>query len=399
MDDLLLAESAASDVMRGGSVLLSVAGKISRLLLLSAGLTAVCAGQEPFPGEPPPAQQPAPAQQPVPAVNLPPPVSADQLAVPTIRVNTSVVLVPTLVEKSSGAVVYGLQPKDFTLLDNGVRQSVHVDEELDSSPVSLVICMERGRDAALEFDKFARLGPLLELFTGEDRGDVALVVFDSRPVYLQGFQKDTSNIQQDLQQLPPGDGGAAILDAAGYSIGLLDSRPPDHRRVLLLISETRDHGSRVVTIPQLVERIGITNTLVLSLTFSPATAELIDWGKGNTNGGTELNVMAPLVMAINAMRRNTPKTLASMSGGEYGSFNTDKAFESRVAEVANHVRNRYMLSFRPTDLTPGLHTIKVSLTEDYKAHVVARASYWAVNDASASPSASPASDVAKPVPQ
>jgi len=90
-------------------------------------------------------------------------------------------------------------------------------------------------------------------------------------------------------------------------------------------------------------------------------------------------------MAINAMRRNTPKTLASMSGGEYGSFNTEKAFESRVSEVASHARNRYMLSFRPTDLTPGLHTIKVSLTEDYKAHVVARASYWAVNDAAASP--------------
>ncbi|MBV8673654.1 MAG: hypothetical protein JOZ33_09495 [Acidobacteriaceae bacterium] len=362
---------------------MSIIRQIVHLLLLLAAFTSTCAAQEPFPGEP--AQPPQPAPQAAPAVKLPPPVAEDQLAPPTIRVNTSVVLVPTLVEKSSGAVLYGLEPKDFTLLDNGVPQSVHVDEDLDSSPVSLVICMERGRDAALEFDKFAHLGPLLELFTGQDRGEVALVVFDSKPVYLEGFQKDTSYIQRDLQQLPPGDGGAAIVDAAGFSIGLLEGRPADHRRVLLLISETRDHGSRVVTIPQLVQRIGISNTLVLSLTFSPSTAELIDWGKGNTNGGTELNLMAPLVMAINAMRKNTPKTLASMSGGEYGSFTTEKGFEGRVSEVANHVRNRYMLSFRPTDLSPGLHTIKVSLTEDYKAHVVARASYWAVNDAPASP--------------
>jgi len=362
---------------------LSIIRQIFHLLLLLAAFTSTCAAQEPFPGEP--AQPPQPAPQAAPAVKLPPPVAEDQLAPPTIRVNTSVVLVPTLVEKSSGAVLYGLEPKDFTLLDNGVPQSVHVDEDLDSSPVSLVICMERGRDAALEFDKFAHLGPLLELFTGQDRGEVALVVFDSKPVYLEGFQKDTSYIQRDLQQLPPGDGGAAIVDAAGFSIGLLEGRPADHRRVLLLISETRDHGSRVVTIPQLVQRIGISNTLVLSLTFSPSTAELIDWGKGNTNGGTELNLMAPLVMAINAMRKNTPKTLASMSGGEYGSFTTEKGFEGRVSEVANHVRNRYMLSFRPTDLSPGLHIIKVSLTEDYKAHVVARASYWAVNDAPASP--------------
>ena len=365
--------------------MLSLFRKTSHLLLLTAAMSAACVeatqAQEPFPGEPPQQQPPAPGQQTPPVTSLPPPIPSDQLATPIIRVNTTVVLVPTLVEKSSGAVLYGLQPKDFTLLDNGVPQNVHVDEDLDSSPVSLVICVERGRDAALEFDKFARLGPLLELFTGQDRGEVALIVFDSRPAFLEGFQKDTAFIQHDLRQLPPGDGGAAIIDAAGFSIGLLENRPPDHRRVLLLISETRDHGSRVVTIPQLVERIGTSNTLVLSLTFSPSKAELIDWGKGNTNGGTELNLMAPVVMAINAMRKNTPKTLASMSGGEYATFTTDKGFENRVAEVASHARNRYMLSFRPTDLAPGLHTIKVSLAENYGAHVVTRASYWAVNDA------------------
>jgi VWFA-related protein len=367
--------------------LLSLLRATTAALFLTVAIPRAVA-QEPFPGEPPPQQQPAAPPQ-APAVSLPPPVSDEQLTAPTIRVNTSVVLVPTLVEKSSGAVLYGLQPKDFTLLDNGAPQQVHVDEDLDSSPVSLVICVERGRDAALEFDKFAHLGPLLELFTGQERGEVALVVFDSRPVFLEGFEKDTTYIRRDLENLPPGDGGAAILDAAGFSVGLLENRPADHRRVLLLISETRDHGSRSVTIPQLVERIGTSNTLVLSLTFSPATAELIDWGRGNTNGGTELNLMAPLVMAINAMRKNTPKTLASMSGGEYGTFTREKGFEDRVAEVANHVRNRYMLSFRPTDLTPGFHTIKVALAENYGARVVTRASYWAVNDAASDPQKTP----------
>ena len=369
--------------------MLSVFRSTACALFLVAAISVMCPAQEPFPGEPA-SQQPPPGAQQAPAVKLPPPVTDEQLTTPTIRVNTSVVLVPTLVEKSSGEVLYGLQPKDFKLLDNGVPQNVHVDEDLDSSPVSLVICVERGRDAALEFDKFAHLGPLLELFTGQDRGEVALVVFDSKPIFLEGFEKDTAYIQRDLQSLPPGDGGAAILDAAGFSIGLLENRPADHRRVLLLISETRDHGSHLVTIPQLVERIGTSNTLVLSLTFSPSTAELIDWGRGNTNGGTELNLMAPLVMAINAMRKNTPKALASMSGGEYATFTREKGFEDRVAEVANHARNRYMLSFRPTDLTPGLHTIKVSLAENYSAHVVTRASYWAVNDAASDQENTPA---------
>ena len=103
--------------------------------LLAAALAPVCAAQQPFPGEPaaPPQQsQPAPQQQ-QPA--LPPdPIPDDQFLTPTIHVNTTVVLVPTLVEKKSGEVLYGLQPKDFTLLDNGVPQTVHVDEDLDSQP-------------------------------------------------------------------------------------------------------------------------------------------------------------------------------------------------------------------------------------------------------------------------
>ena len=338
----------------------------------------VCAARNPFPGEPTgtPQQQQQPAS---------PDIPASQIAPPTIRVNTSVVLVPTLVEDRSAHVMYGLKPSDFLLFDNGVKQNVHVDEEMDTEPVSFVICIQRSRDATLEFDKFAHLGPLLQLFTGGNQGEAALVVFDSKPVYVEGFQRDTSYIERDLQQLPEGDGGAAILDAVGFSVNLLEQRPPDHRRVLLLISESRDHGSRHITIPQLVERIGSSNTLIFSVSFSPSKAEVMDWAKGNSGGGEDINLMGALKMAINAMRRNVPKTLAGMSGGEYEPFAREKGFENRIAEAATHAHNRYMLSFYPTDPTPGLHTLQVKLTQDYGARIVARANYWAVNDAQTKP--------------
>jgi len=356
---------------------------LSALFCLAAAFVAA-QDQNPFPGEPPTAPQQQQQQQQA----APPDIPASQIEPPTFRVNTSVVLVPTLVEDRSGEVIYGLKPSDFILLDNGVKQNVHVDEEMDTDPVSLVICIQRSRDATLEFDKFAHLGPLLQLFTGGNQGEAALVVFDSKPVYLEGFQQDTSYIERDLQQLPEGDGGAAILDAVGFSVNLLEQRPPDHRRVLLLISETRDHGSRHITIPQLVERIGTSNTLVFSVSFSPSKAEMMNWAKGNIGGDTGL--LGPVLMAVNAMRRNVPKTLADMSGGEYEPFAREKGFENRIAEAARHAHNRYMLSFYPTDPTPGLHTLEVKLTQDYGARIVARANYWAVNDA-ASKSAPPAS--------
>jgi VWFA-related protein len=306
---------------------------------------------------------------------------------PTFHVSTSVVVVPTLVERRDGDVLYGLKPSDFSVFDNGVEQKIHVDDDLDTQPVSLVVCLERGRDARLEFDKIRKLGPLLESFIGDGHGQVALVAFDSTPMWVEPFSDDPDSITHDLKNMPGGDGGAAILDAVGYSVNLLEQQPPDHRRVLLLISESRDHGSRRFNIPELVERIGTSNTLVLSLVFSPSKAELIDWGRGNTGGGTELNILAPLLMTVNAMRRNTPRTLAALSGGEYAPFTRNKAFENRVVEEASHARNRYILSFHPSDLTPGLHAIQVKLTQDYGARVVARNSYWAIrrDDSAAQP--------------
>jgi VWFA-related protein len=353
--------------------------KVCWIVFLVAILCGFCEAQQPFPGEPaaPTSSAPAPTRPSAPAAPVLSAIPSSQYDTPTIHVNTSVVLVPTLVEKKHGDVLFGLQPKDFSLFDNGVPQAVRVDEDMDAQPISLVVCVQRGRDAALEFKTFARLGPLLELFLGDGNGEAALVAFDSQPSFVADFDKDTSNIERQLQRLPPGDGGGAILDAAGFSLKLLAEQPADHLRVLLLISETRDHGSHHITIPQIVQRVGISNTLVLSLTFSPSKAELREWGRGNPSG----SLLTPFLMAANAMRKNTPRTLASMSGGEYMAFSKDKRFEKEISRVADHARNRYMLSFHPTSLTPGLHAIDVDLTEDYGARVMARTSYWAVNDA------------------
>ena len=340
---------------------------------------SLCGAQQPFPGEPPQSKAAAPAQQQGQQPSPADPNADPNLQMPTFHVSTSVVIVPTLVEKNNGDVLYGLKPSDFQVFDNGVQQKIAVEDDLDTTPVSLVVCVERGRDAPMEFDKIGKLGPLLEEFIGNGRGEVALVAFDSRPVWVEPFTQDVDSVTKALRRMPGGDGGAAILDAVGYSVNLLEQQPQDHRRVLLLISESRDHGSRRFSVPQLVQRIGTSNTLVQSLVFSPSKAEMIDWARGNTDGGTEMNLLAPLMMTVNAMRRNTPKTLAALSGGEYAPFTRDKGFQKRVLAAASHARNRYILSFHPTDLTPGLHTLQVKLTQDYGARVVARNSYWAIH--------------------
>jgi VWFA-related protein len=299
---------------------------------------------------------------------------------PTLRVNTSIVLVPTLVEKKDGSVLYGLSQKDFLVEDNGVPQKVHVDDDLDSQPVSIIVVVEKGGTSLLQFDKIAKLGPLLDLFLGDGFGAAALVTFDSHPELVEDFTSKTGAITRHLKNMEPGDGGAAILDAVRYSIDLLEEQPQGRRRILLLISESRDHGSKKNEAQDLVERIGTSNTLVLALTYSASGAEFLNDIKGGGSVGYVMTPGTPVLAAIAAMHKNVAKQLAEMSGGEYAPFVKEKGFEERVEDVARHARNRYILSFTPTDKTPGFHTLNVKLTEDFGARLVARASYWAAGD-------------------
>jgi hypothetical protein len=70
-----------------------------------------------------------------------------------------------------------------------------------------------------------------------------------------------------------------------------------------------------------------------------------------------------------------------MTGGQYLRFNSGKQLDSQIAMLANQVHNRYMITFQPSDLTPGLHLLNVKLRQPLDVRVLARTSYWATSPA------------------
>ncbi len=314
--------------------------------------------------------------QKLPPIEPPAPMPHRQSDNANLRVTTTEVLVPTLVEKKGGGILYGLKASDFVLEDNGVPQKIRVQEEMDTAPVALVVAVEEGGASVLEFGKLANMGPLLDVFLADPRSQVALVGFDSVPHLIHDYTHNEDEVTQELQQLQPGDGGAAILDTVNYGVTLLEDEPKQFRRVLLLISEKRDHGSKHTKPVDLIKKIGQSDVLVLSVSFSPSAAELAHDSMDNGDDRT-LNMVSALVMAVKAFKKNVAREIAEESGGEYATFFSDKRFELRVLKAARDVRNRYLITFSPSDPTPGLHTIKVRTAEDYGARIVARANYWA----------------------
>jgi VWFA-related protein len=314
------------------------------------------------------------AQQ-LPPAEPPKPMPSSQNGETILRVTTNEVLVPTLVEKKGGGILYGLKQRDFVLEDNGVPQKIHVQEELDTAPVALVVAVEDGGASVLEFGKLAKLGPLLDLFLFDSRSQAALMGFDSHPHLIRDYTHSGEDLSEALQHLEPGDGGAAILDTVSSAVDLLETQPKEYRRVLLLISEERDHGSKHTKPVDLIQKIGRSDVLVLSVSFSPSRAELLHDLQDSGDNRT-MDMVSALVMALKAFKKNVAKEVAKESGGEYTTFTRDKTFQERVVDAARDVRNRYLITFSPSDLSPGLHSIRVKTSQDYGARIVARANYW-----------------------
>ncbi len=349
--------------------------------------------------------QQAPAPEPAPA--------AQDQPITTLRTGTSIVLVPALVTTKSGEPVFTLTADDFLLSDDGVMQKLRLEEETDQQPLALVVIIEAGGSGPDHLDNYTRLGTMVESLVGNVEHTVAVVGFDSEAAVVQPWTANMNTVDEAIRGIGPGDGKAAMLDALGFSVDLLAKQPPRYRRAILMLSETHDNGSHI-DVQDAVKKVSDTNTIIYSVAFSSTKAEAKheDSGFSSLEPGPDhgcfsrklpdgaeptrqpgvisqdydcLAMLAPplraariAVMAIiGSLRKNVPETVAHLTGGEYLSFSNEKTLEKDMQTLTNHVPNRYVLSFRPSDPRPGLHTVLLTLKDRPQLKVAARTSYWA----------------------
>src|ERR1700722_20704962 len=98
------------------------------------------------------------------APEQPPPAPADPTY--TLRTQANVVLVPTTVQTKKGDMIYELKPEQFVVEDNGVSQTVHLDQDTDSLGLSLVVVVQCSRSAGWEFTKMNGLGEMIDDLAG-----------------------------------------------------------------------------------------------------------------------------------------------------------------------------------------------------------------------------------------
>ncbi len=208
---------------------------------------------------------------------------------PTLSSESNLVIVPALVRNKAGELIFTLNADDFILTDDGIPQKLTLEQDSGGEPLALVVLIEAGaatRSAGWHPDtigtppdRFSPLPAMIEAVAGNVRHRIAVVGFDSGPELLQNFTANMDSIGDTIHDFSTnidGDGGAAILDALGFSLDLLRKQPPHYRRAILLLSETNDRGSRL-KLNDALRAVSDTNTVIYSIAFSTGNTKAAEY--------------------------------------------------------------------------------------------------------------------------
>jgi hypothetical protein len=84
--------------------------------------------------------------------------------------------------------------------------------------------------------------------------------------------------------------------------------------------------------------------------------------------------------ARSALHTKTAESIAQLAGGEFFHFHNAKDLKAGLIRLSNDLPNYYVLSFRPTAPTPGLHDLRVETKKRSSLVLNARREYWVDDD-------------------
>ncbi|MFQ5817956.1 MAG: VWA domain-containing protein [Terriglobia bacterium] len=324
-----------------------------------------------------------------------------------IRVKVELVTTPVTVFDRRGEFVYGLMREDFEVWDNNIPQRIS-QFEFSSPPISLALLVNTSSRIKPLLARVRATGILFHSYILGETGEAAVITFDDEVRVRQRFTDEPEKIEQAIKAIQAGGDRSRLADALASGIRLLLRRPPERRKVIIIISEPRDAGSEtslgeMLRVAQLAD-ISI-YTLALSYTQAllkakredrplpaspfppgvfpgpplPGTAQTPTSEQQNVARADLLTVIRQLVAAVHTrvpFEENVLEVLAAATGGAYDSPLSDASLQAAINSIGQELHNQYLLAYRPTNLDqPGYHEIRVRVRRQ-QIWVRARPGYY-----------------------
>lgn len=277
-----------------------------------------------------------------------------------VRVSSNLVVVPVSVTNAKGLSVDGLTAKDFRLEEEGREQPIARLGDPEQVPLELAILVDVSGSVKdrFTFEKDAAARFVRNILKPTDRA--VLYAIDQTP-RLEQSRTTADQIAAKLPGIEFTDLTTAfydtVVEAAQY---LMKSTPPQHRRVILVISDGEDTYS---------EKVRSIEDTISAVQRSDAIFYSINPSEGNT-----------FTNFLGKRGQNEMQMLASATGGTAFAPDMIENLDSVFQQIATELRSQYLLEYYANSDAPAgsFLRIKVQVPDQTSLRIRARQGYYLV---------------------
>jgi Ca-activated chloride channel homolog len=243
---------------------------------------------------------------------------------PTLRVDTSLVLIPVTVTDPLSRPVTGLEKENFRLTDDLVEQTI-TQFAMDDSPVAVGMVFDTSGSMGSKLDR-SRMAAT-EFFRTSNPGDeFFLVQFDNSPRLEVPLTENVGAIENQLI-FSRSKGSTALLDAIYLALHEM-RRSKKNKKALLIISDGGDNHSRY-TEGEIKSTVKEADLLMYAI------------GIYDRYMSTPEEQLGPALLS----------ELTELTGGRAFTIDNPNDLADVATKIGIELRNQYVLGYRPKNPT------------------------------------------------
>ena len=303
----------------------------------------------------------------------------------SFRSSVDLVTVNVTVTDARGRFVPGLRAEDFTITEDGERQTI-TQFEAERVPVSLGIVLDTSGSMGGEKMDAARaaLRRFVYDLLGQD-DEMFLYRFDSRPILVHGWTQDRARLMRGLGSVVPA-GGTALYDTAAEAVPLA-AEGTRRKKALVVISDGNDTNSDI-EVDELQQLIRESEVMVYAIGIDGASSPVV--GRTPSSPVPRLPLPGGIQIpwlprpsqrsrtgATDGVNERALRMITDDSGGRTEIIDGARGLDQATAGIASELSQQYFLGYVSTRPKNGRwHTINVQLKRG-NYHVRARRGFVA----------------------
>jgi Ca-activated chloride channel family protein len=278
---------------------------------------------------------------------------------PVYRSEVNLVRLLVTVRDAAGGLVTDANRDDFTVFDNGVKQTISVFERHTEQPLSVSLLIDTSGSTGIELhhEQDSLLRFVTALFREGNPNDcAALYSFDTDVTLHSSFTRRIPRLEHELQTLRS-EAGTSMYDAIWLASRDLEGR--EGRHIVVIVTDGGDTTS-AKDFNAALEAAQRAEASVYPVVIIPITNEA-----GRNIGG-----------------EHALTTIAQRTGGRIFLPATGAELENAFVDLVHELRTQYLLGYYPKNVPPStnrFHTTAVKLARP-GLRAITRSGYYGTTD-------------------